>query len=451
MSIENKTSSKAKSNSFEMGKKNHRIIDDALSKLFKPSAFVRLELIKDRLGKDDSLSRKIQVDRNRMWFLSDVGMTAVRTIVSIIDSSKLFEGRAAYSDIWSAWITTFQELLAKNLMPENSLEAIQLISDKLALKISLHTFAVPIFGIELSGIDSLDLGSMKLIKLTAAYLDASGVKHAHTDVGKSIDATESRFWLVGSAVGTERMARQNFRHQAELAVGMLAISAASTYVNGATAFRIGIVMSPEQGHDGRAIWFSWNENEMELRTTYSFQSSQLFKIDQALVEEFSTANVFDQAFAIFENTNRSELEDAIVKCVYWYSEAQRDSVHVMKLIKYWSCVEVFFSLGKEDITKSVSAGLTSVLVYGSFRFIPQSEYASIKKRIKALYDLRSDAVHSAWYSHVSERDVSDLSQWVSWLLINMIAFVGAGYKTRAQVKDECNRLDQLENNDAVAS
>lgn len=84
----------------------------------------------------------------------------------------------------------------------------------------------------------------------------------------------------------------------------------------------------------------------------------------------------------------------------------------MKLIKYWSAVETFFSTDEEKITRSVSVGLTGVLVYGGYAFVPEAEYMDFKKRVVQLYALRSRALHRASYDHVTDHDVDNLSKWV---------------------------------------
>jgi hypothetical protein len=200
-------------------------------------------------------------------------------------------------------------------------------------------------------------------------------------------------------------------------------------------------MSPEQGH-ARATWLSWNDRNSGLTTHFNFVSSQQFKINSDLLEHFAARSTFTRAFDIFESHSRTQLEEAISKGVYWFSDAHRDPVLVMRLIKYWSCVETFFSADNKDITRSVSTGLAAVLVYGGFNFVPETEYLSFKKRVAKLYDLRSRAVHGAAYNHVSEANVADVSQWAAWMLINMLSLVERGYTEIGQIKTITDQLDE---------
>jgi hypothetical protein len=75
--------------------------------------------------------------------------------------------------------------------------------------------------------------------------------------------------------------------------------------------------------------------------------------------------------------------------------------------------------------------------------VPVENYISTKKKIANWYALRSKALHGGAYRHVSNKDVDDLSQWVAWMIINMIAFVKQGYTHAEQIKAECERLDAV--------
>jgi hypothetical protein len=150
--------------------------------------------------------------------------------------------------------------------------------------------------------------------------------------------------------------------------------------------------------------------------------------------------LFDRAFALVANGEGNALENAIVRAIYWFSDAQRDPVPVMQFVKYWSCVETFFSQ-KEEVIRSVASGLATVLVAGGFGFFPADEYTTLKKRITKLYTLRCRALHGGSYLHVTDRDVADLSQWTAWMVITMLSLVERGYLSPEQVRGQTERLD----------
>lgn len=215
------------------------------------------------------------------------------------------------------------------------------------------------------------------------------------------------------------------------------------YERGASGFRIGIVMTPEEAI-GRSVWFSWHERGRGLNTHYASPRGQPFPVNKALGVESDMVRMIYRALAILQTGNKTELEEAIARAVYWYSDAHRDPVLVMKLVKYWSCVEAFFSFENEEITHAISAGLTSILVFGGFRFVSPSEYSALKKQIVDFYSLRFRAVHRGSHQHTTERDVAQFSQWVAWMIISMVALVEQGYTTLKEVKAQTERLDGLE-------
>ena len=424
----------------ELTKKKQRIINHALHCLFTCDSFFACTSIKDYAVKN-ALARELRLRGNRVIFLSDTGLAQIRTIVKTIFDADVFDGLVGYADIWSAFKYILEDLLSNGTRPDDVVEFLELIHERLRTEISNYTYAVPLFGVEMDGIDTIALGSMKIVRSPVPSLEDAGVVHDHADLPNIIDKTKLYLWLIGSAEGTPLIAQENFRKQAQLAVGMLAVSAASIYECGASAFRIGVVMSPEDVH-GRSIWLSWNDRNPKLTTHYKFIGSQQFKINSDLLEQFAATSTFASVFKIFESNTRTKLEEAIVKGFYWFSDAHRDPVPVMSFIKYWSCVETFFSADNKDITRSVSNGLAAVLAYGGFDFVPETDYHSIKKRVAKLYNLRSRAVHGAVYDHISERNVSELSQWAAWMLINMLYFVECGHSEVGQIKAITDRLDQ---------
>lgn len=423
----------------ELSRKEARTVDFALERFYNPKAWVVPRSIDD-FKIPNALARELKLEGNRILLMTDVGLKHLRTMASVIDDADVFDGQANYSDIDSACRGALAESLSMGQRPNDAKEFVDLISKRVAPQIDTRTYAVPIFGLELVGVESLELGSMRVVPAAVSHLDAAGVKHENSDVGKTIETTKTRLWLIGSARGTATVAEEKFRAQAEITVGMLAVSAAAMYEYGATGFRIGVVMSPEEAY-GKSAWLSWTERERTLTTHMKFVRSQDFKIDANLVRQFNDVRVFARAFALFQAEARTPLVEAITRALYWYSDAHWEAVPVMKLVKYWSCVETFFSAEHKDIARSVSVGLTCVLVFGDFDFVPLADYAATKKRIVKLYDLRSRAMHRAAHRHVSKRDAADLSQWVAWMLINIVALVERGYTQVGQIKEISERLD----------
>ncbi|MER8440895.1 HEPN domain-containing protein [Mesorhizobium sp. M1312] len=409
--------------------------------LFNKKSFIAHKSFSE-IPKDKYFAREIKIGKNKQVYLTDHGLKNFVKVVELLDKRDIFSGQAEFSNIWSAWKATVENWFSDGLQPERGSEVVNAIADRLTPTIRKHNFIVPIFGLELGRNEPFQVGSMSILRDPEPLLDRTGVARNSDDISSIQELNQGNLWLFGSAHGTANVAQRVFSEQATLTVGLIAIAAAARYEGGATAFRIGISMSPEDTL-GRAAWMSWDDVENSLTTHYKFARGQPFAVDTELSSVSDDIKMVQLAFAILQKEKKTPLEEAIERAIYWFSDAHRDSSLVMRIVKYWSCVEAFFSLKKEEITHSVSAGLASILVYGGFRYADLSEYKPLKKQISKLYDVRSKAVHSAAHRHVTEENVAQFSQWVAWMIIEIVGLSAQGYTTLAQLKEQVDRLDSI--------
>ena len=221
--------------------------------------------------------RELRLTGNRSVFLTDPGYEHFRAAIDLLDRADLFDGLANYTDIGHAWRSVLEKWLSDDQKPEHAEEVVQSIAALVTQEIDDHTFVVPLFGVELDGVDTFPLGAMTILRMSLDVFDSAGVKHEHTDVPHLLELNKHYLWLKGTARGTTHVAQQRFCELATLTVGMLAITVASMHEWGAHRFRIGIVMSPEVAV-GRSAWFSWNERARSLTTHYAFPSGQPFDV-----------------------------------------------------------------------------------------------------------------------------------------------------------------------------
>ena len=413
-------------------RKTLRTLTYEVNRLFTPSSYFVPQSLEDLRSLTNPLAREVKLrDRPEIW-LSDSGLATFQTIVRRLHDQDISEGLAQYSDIWNTAKAVLGDLNSDGLATEDGAEFVQLIGEKLKEQIATHTFVVPIYGVELKGVDGLRLGSFRITDATPEKLKDLGADPANENVRTFLDHAKHYLCLTATARGTTRAARSSFEARAHLATGVLAAVAASLYQRGAHAFRIGIVMRPEEGY-GKASFLSWTDRTPSLSLTLQYATSQPLTIDEAMRARIEGYSLCQYLFRIVESDARTQLEEAIVRALYWYADAHRDLLTEMRLLKYWSCVETFFSSTTET-TKSVVDGLVTILVSGPFPAVPVEEIDCFKRRLVQLYDSRSRATHGAKYGHVTDEDVGDFSQWVSWMIFNVLAFSGHGYATPQAVK-----------------
>jgi hypothetical protein len=280
------------------------------------------------------------------------------------------------------------------------------------------------------------------LRPSVKVLDKAGVDHGFADISARIaEYRHNELWLMGIGHGATAVAARRFRTLADLLAGYLAVAAAAMDESGATRVFISANLT---GHDthGKATWFSWEESGANFALHGSALRGVPIVIDANLRQQISEDSVMATALRIFESDGRTELEEAIARGFHWFADAHRDATPVMQFVKYWSCIETFFSKGEEEITQSLARGVASVLVFGGYAFAPIENYLHLKKRIANLYDARSKAVHRALREHVDETDIAELSHYTAQLLVNALSFVERGYTTLAQLKEQCVRLDR---------
>jgi hypothetical protein len=402
------------------------------AELFKPKSLFVPQSFEEWRAVTDMLSRELRLTNNREVLLTDEGLALFQRTVAMLDEFDISEGLASYSDVSTACRHVLQDCLSDGLVPEDGAEFIKLFADKLDPKIGIHTYVVPLFGVELDGIDEVPLGSLMIRRPSKELIIQLGVENLDERLDLALEQMKPYLWMMGAAEGTAVVSKERFVAQCRLACGLLAIVVASMYERGAHGFRIGVITSPEEAH-GRAVSMSWTDAKRELIVHLKSVRAQPFKINADLAANISHSPVGRIAFRVLEAANRTALESAWVKAVFWYSDAHRDQTPVMRLLKFWSCAEVFFSGDRRDITESVSFGLAASLVYRSEPFVDPRELEDLKKRLKRMYGERSEATHQASHSHVSDKDVADLSQWIAWMLFSMVAFIAAGLPTPQDV------------------
>lgn len=406
----------------------------------KKSFFVPASL-KD-IPSDNFFSHQFRLPGNRRVFLTESGYQNFRCIVELIDRAAVFDGLADFSDIWEAWMSIATKYLSDGVQPNEGEELLRDITSAVDDKIEEHTFAVPLYGVELDSNAPFLFGSTTIFKMAPEALDGLGIEYAHVDVAKLLKKSRTDIYLKSTIRSTRRVAERKFAQLAATTTGVLAIAAASMYQNGSLRFRISVAMASDAAVD-TSTWFSWTESGRSLSIHYCWPSGQPFPLNASLGTTSDLTRMVYRAQNLAEGVEQTEVATAVSKAIFWYSDAQRDAVPVMKFVKFWSCVEVFFSFDGDQITESVSSGLASLLVFGGFQFKSVSQYCELRAEIKRLYGLRSRAVHGASHDHISDGTIARFSQLVAWMLLTVVSLSERGYTTLAQVRAQVSRLDGI--------
>lgn len=304
-----------------------------------------------------------------------------------------------------------------------------------------YEFLVKIEGVELNDIDILSLGSVRVQRNDPALFNRISFV-GNLDSETIYSEFKDSLWLIGSAKGSLDVAFERFDYRANLTVGILGLCGAVLYKGAIWRSRVRVVTSPlehrkavstlawESGGGNPSVFRKWGaEQDLNLNA-----ESVAYLIETCFLERLSNLPDIEK---------RSELEDAILRAIYWFAEAYRDRNPIMQFVKLWTCAECFFAIDKEKITELNAKGIATILVFAGFRIVETENYSEFKRKVKRLYGLRSKAIHRAEFSHVDRKDLDELSHWVAWVVISMVSLAERGYKTLHQVYEQTQRLDSI--------
>ncbi|MBN6150799.1 hypothetical protein JR065_10640 [Xanthomonas sp. AmX2] len=424
-----------------MDPKKLRKISYLLNCLRNPS---RLEVHKPPFGDGgliDYLSREIRTPDGRVALLTRTGLAELRELTQMLFDAHLFGSLVGYGDVASSLRSIYGRLLVETGPAFTSVDLIESICQDLKNKIGKRRFAVPLSGVRLEDISKLDLGPVWLVNDLRSTLAEAGESPVRRYVGGALGAVGSATWLVGDIEGTVDVATDRFSSLANLSLGLLAVYGAVSYENGATNFRLCTQMSAETT-SARGTYLHWQLDQPNVTVNYQLLKHQTLRINKESADRIYAEKLFDRGFALAASTGSSQLEKAVIRAIHWFSDAQRDPSVVMQFVKYWSCVETFFT-SPDKVVRSVSSGLATTLVAGGYEIYPPDAYFNLKKRISKLYIARCKAVHQGHHDHVSWKDVSDLSEWCAWLILTMLSLLERGYISTKEIRVQIDRLDAV--------
>lgn len=371
--------------------------------------------------------------------MSKQGADAHDRIAKTLHEAGICGDEALYSDLWRATRTVVERLLSQKKCPEDAHEMASLVRLELASYVSSRTFLASLIGVKLVDIEELQLGSMLITKSVATHVEK-----------QELSTSKKPEWLwhllaedpciVGTFVGTQNAAKRKFTEQAHLLSGFLAVVAGSRYTRGATAFDIRAVIGTSESSQSSGYLF-WDTVDKSVGWGTSGGKGQALEIDKERAAELTESDAAGYGFWLLQKNRRNDVEEAIARAVYWFGDAHRDPVPVMQFVKYWSCIECFFSLGDELITESLAIGVVGTLTFGYLQILQASEYALNKAKAKKLYTKRSKAIHSASYGHISHGDLALLSQWAAITILNLVSFANAGISTRRVLAKHLKAID----------
>lgn len=417
--------------------KQKRIVDVDVKSLFTPKAFLPTPTIDDikRLG---IFHPTITYNRGTL-FVSEKGVSALKRLTGIISGLVVLSGSVSRAETWTQVLSSYNNLIEQLLEPTGQ-EFVEAVVAALLALIKDYAFLIRLEGLDIKDQEALELGSVRIQRPDRGLLEKS--RFDHLDIDAFCEQSKNTLWMIVGGTGSPHVAAETFEYRVTLATGILAICGAVHYKGAIWRSRVRPVISPLENRAAVSI-LRWEKGGENWSVTRRWGGEQDLPLDSASITYLTKECFLKQLASLPARERRSELQDAILRSVYWFADAYRDPNQTMQFVKLWSCAECYFAISEEEITEANAKGIASVLTFAGFKVIDLKEYPRFKRRLKKLYGLRSEAVHRAMFGHIETADLDDLSYWIAWIIISMVSLSERGYTTLRQVNEQVARLDGL--------
>lgn len=377
----------------------------------------------------------------RVYFTNE-GVQAIRRICFFIEQTDKYHTLLIYNDIFQTIISEIDRWFNNELVPDCK-EFLDPLYKKLSNLIKTFTFVCRVEGISLDGINEISIGGKVIQPYDPNFI--TGISYSTEKIPKRMRDEYSKSLVIsGKEVGSHDGALERFYYNAEMCLSVIRLYSCVLFKDAINSIQIRLVNTCH-GAYGNASCLGWSNERCSPLFTVYYKSDQEAKIDKQILKNLKQKYFFDDFSRIINKKDRTELEESILKSVYWFGEAQKDRFRVSKWIKLWSCMECFFTIKHKGISEALSRGITSILVAGGYSHKEYFSYNDTKNKIKRFYNLRSKAIHRAEYNHIERIDLEEFSYIVAFVIITMIPLTLKGYDTLRQVRRSAIRLDKVVN------
>ncbi|WP_421091787.1 hypothetical protein [Pseudomonas asiatica] len=422
----------------EMHPKTRRAADSDIATLFRTKELMPAPKALKEFEVMERLYREIVTPSGGQVYLSNKANTSFLRLVEIVEIHLPSRDLVLPDDIYQ----TCKLVLGRMYEQETPLKDIDTflcaVDAAIQSDIATRVFYTTLDGLRLVGVNQVRVGKLTVQTPDLAILQNCVAYESMID--GAWGRMKSGLWVSAEITGSRKYAEKQFFKDVKAACGLLAVTLTTVLEKGGYAVRL----TPSM--DGRirpsaATWFSIETSSHELCTSSSMRGFQSIDLDDALVKQLHESEWFVELAEIIQRNSGTDAEHAVRRAIYWFFDAQTDTSEEMQLVKFWSCIECFFSFENSgETTNKIKRGLTALLTFGSYGFASLDKWKELEKEIDTLYELRSRAVHDASHSHVSERDIITISKWAAWVILEITGLISIGYETRAQIKVQTDRL-----------
>jgi hypothetical protein len=235
-----------------MTPKEKRIIENDLKILFSPKAFQVPRSIEE--WQEIGLFHPTITTEKGEFPLSAAGVAALRRVTRIIQGNVALKDLCSEREIEVQVHTAYESWIRKLLQPDAD-EFLQDVQQTLLSTVKDHIYLVVVEGLELSGVEKIELGLTTISEPDTAIL--SGLEFGglldrewvERDFGK-------KMWLLGKSHGSPEVSLRRFEHRATLTIGILAVCGSLLYKGAIWRSHVRVMTAP-QTQSGAVSVLQW--------------------------------------------------------------------------------------------------------------------------------------------------------------------------------------------------
>lgn len=391
----------------------------------------------DEINKIGLLSSRILV-KGKEFYLKQKALDSMKVIVDLI--SEEYKRTIGYDEVFRMSKNAI-ELYFNESSKNTEDDFINQLETSLNDIVHVYRFFCRVEGLTLSNINNFKLGSIILKNFTDGYDERIKEKK----IKKEIDLEfKDKLIISGVAEGSEDYALKKFYNDADLSLSILRLYSIAYFARAISEINLRLINNDRMAYKP-ALCLGWIETESFGYTLIKkIQSKKDLPINREFIH-FIESNFFHEIVSLIDKESRNEIEEALLKSIFWIGEAQKDNVTSSSYVKLWYAIESIFSKNNEELTEKNAKGISSILIYGGYRHEDFDDYNEIKKRIIKYYKIRCKIAHRAEYQNVSKELLREFSYLASWVIIGIVSLLPRGYITLDQIYEQINRLDGFEN------
>jgi hypothetical protein len=425
----------------EMHPKTRRAANSDLATLFRTKELMPAPTALKEFEVMERLYREVAIPSGGQVYLSDKADVSFLRLVETVEVHLPSSNLVLPDEIYQTCKLVLGRMYEQEAPAKDIDTFLCAVDAAIQRDIATRVFYTTLDGLSLSGVSQVRVGNLTVQNPNLAILQNCVAYESMID--GAWGRMKSGLWISAEITGSRKCAEKQFFNDVKAACGLLAVTLTTMLERGGYAVRL----TPSM--DGRvrpstATWFSIEASSHELCTSSSMKGFQTIDLDEALVKQLYESEWFGELTEIIQRKSGTDAENAVRRAVYWFFDAQTDTSQEMQLVKFWSCIECFFSFENSgETTNKIKRGLIALLTFGNYGFASLNIWKELERQIDTLYELRSRAVHDASHSHVSERDIITISKWAAWVILEIAGLISNGYETRAQIKVQTDRLSAM--------